>query len=400
MIFEETNVTTSVKERFLSVRALTRSICRPLQTEDHVVQPVVDVSPPKWHMGHTTWFFETFILKAFAPEYREFDPAFGFLFNSYYNTVGDRVQRDHRGFMTRPTLQEVHAYRDYVDAQLITFLDSQAASDQWTTIAPVLEVGLQHEQQHQELLWTDIKYILGTQPLFPAYREADTIDRSQPISGSVQWIKMPRDTYVIGHRGEDFAFDNEHGLHEVLLGDYQIADQPVSNGEYLEFIEAGGYRQFQHWHDEGWKWVQENRIESPLYWMYRDDTWWHYTLEGLKPVDRADMLRHVSWYEASAFAAWKGMRLPTEFEWEAAQDRFSWGHRWEWTSSAYAPYPGYRKPEGAIGEYNGKFMVNQQVLRGASAATSPNHSRSTYRNFFHPHLQWQYTGIRLARSQG
>lgn len=396
MISPETRTADSVIQRFLAVRERTEQICQPLAIEDHVVQPVVDVSPPKWHLGHTTWFFETFILKAFHTSYSEFDPDFGFLFNSYYNTVGDRVLRHNRGFVTRPVVARIYEYRAYVNASMREFLASDSAESQWHLIEPVLEVGLQHEQQHQELLWTDLKYILGTQPLYPAYAPSGTIDSDPEHPSSEPWLEIPGGVYTIGYQGQDFAFDNERMAHDVLLRDFRIASQLVTNGEYLEFMEAGGYSQFVYWHDEGWKWVNEHAVNSPLYWFQQDGTWYHYTLEGVKPVDPAAILKHVSWYEASAFAEWKGMRLPTEFEWEVAQDRFTWGARWELTSSAYAPYPGYKKPAGAIGEYNGKFMVNQYVLRGASVATYPNHSRATYRNFFHPHLQWQYSGIRLV----
>jgi len=377
---------------YKSVRKLTEDICAPLQTEDYVVQPIADVSPPKWHLGHTSWFFETFILKPFFMGYQEFDPQYNFVFNSYYETVGTRVIRTDRGNLSRPTVADIYKYREYVDEAMDKFLCAEPAAD----VKELLILGLNHEQQHQELLYTDIKYILGHNPLFPAYSKDYRSPKAQK-SPDNQLIKIEEGIYEIGFAGEGFSFDNELGRHKVYLQDFEISQALVTNREYLEFINAGGYQDFRHWHAEGWDWVNKNNVTAPLYWHNIDDTWHNYTYGGLQLVDWDDTLCHVSFFEAAAYAAWKGMRLPTEFEWEASAEQFNWGTRWEWTESAYLPYPGFVKAPGAIGEYNGKFMVNQQVLRGASEVTSPSHGRVTYRNFFQTHLQWQFTGIRLAK---
>jgi ergothioneine biosynthesis protein EgtB len=388
----------AVSERFRLVRELTENICAGLALEDYGSQPVVDVSPPKWHLGHTTWFFETFVLTVYSDAYRVFDQQFSYLFNSYYNNVGKRVQRVNRGQLTRPLVKDVYAYRAHVNEAMDAFLQKAIALPNYEEILSVVEVGLQHEQQHQELLWTDLKFILGTQPLKPRYAESGlTIDDEPTVAFEDTWIEIPEGTHTIGYTSKGFSFDNEHGKHEVKLDAFEIRSSLVRNEEYLEFIHAGGYEDFNLWHDEGWAWVQQNNIQAPLYWE-RDGADWHeYSLTGYRPVDPKQTLKHISFFEASAFARWKGLRLPTEFEWETAADYFEWGSRWEWTNSAYLPYPGYKIAPGAIGEYNGKFMVSQHVLRGASVATSPDHSRKTYRNFFHPPLRWQYTGIRLAK---
>jgi len=379
-------------DRLLETRERTEKICEPLQTEDYVIQPVVDVSPPKWHLGHTTWFFEEFILAPHYPGYQIFHEDFSFVFNSYYETVGKRVLRPDRGNLSRPSVREVYNYRHYVTAHLKDLLASGKADD----FRELLEIGIQHEQQHQELLITDIKYILGNNPLLPAYGEK-ALDEHPRKDTQTHWIAMAGDIYEIGFRGEGFCFDNELGRHQVLLQDYEIASSPETNQSMLDFIADQGYAQFDLWHAEGWDWVRGEGIKAPLYWHRIGGKWHYYTLRGLEPVDPAAHLAHISYYEAYALAQWKGCRLPTEFEWEAAQSVLNWGDRWEWTESAYLPYPGYRKASGALGEYNGKFMVNQKVLRGASVATSPGHSRGSYRNFFHPHLRWQFTGLRLAR---
>jgi ergothioneine biosynthesis protein EgtB len=383
------------KKHFSEIRSHTESICKPLEIEDYVTQPVVDVSPPKWHLAHTTWFFEQFILTVFDPDYRIFHPRYQYIFNSYYNTVGDRVLRQNRGNLSRPTVKEVYEYRSYVNNAMLRFLDKDLTSnEEWKEI---LELGLQHEQQHQELLWTDIKYILGTNPLYPKYSDdlpwkEDSIDLSQQ-----EWIAIKKGNYFIGYRGEDFCFDNELQRHEVHVDDYEISNQLVSNREYMEFIADGGYETFHLWLDEGWAWVKDKNIKSPFYWEKIDGNWHHYTLRGLMPIELNEAVKHISFYEANAFAQWKGQRLPSEQEWEIASQFFKWGQRWEITQSPYIPYPGFKTKEGAIGEYNGKFMVNQMTFRGSSVVTSPGHSRSTYRNFFHPHLQWQFTGIRLIK---
>ena len=376
---------------YREVRKRTGDICSPLQTEDYVVQPVVDVSPPKWHIGHTTWFFETFILKPYFMGYQEYDPDYNYVFNSYYETVGNRVIRTDRGNLSRPTVEEIRLYREYVDGAMERFLCEVVSDD----VRGLLILGLNHEEQHQELLYTDIKYILGHNPLFPAYSKKHV----SPVTekSGFEFIKLPEGIYEIGFKGEGFCFDNELNAHKVYLNAFEISPDLVTNAEYLEFINGGGYHDFRHWHAEGWDWVKTNGIEAPLYWHLINEEWHHYTFHGLEPLNLKEPVCHISYFEAYAYASWKGLRLPTEFEWEAAAPLLNWGRSWEWTESAYLPYPGFAKAPGAIGEYNGKFMVNQKVLRGASEVTSPGHSRITYRNFFQTHLRWQFTGIRLAK---
>jgi len=378
-------------EKYQTVRKKTIELCSPLQIEDYVVQPVEYVSPPKWHLGHTTWFYETFILLKHKKDYQEFHPLFAYLFNSYYETEGERVTRINRGNLTRPTVSEVLEYRKYVDRHMLEYFTTHQADP---NLDYVINLGLNHEMQHQELLITDIKYILGHNPLFPEY---DLIfpESGEPDPG-VDPIKIPAGNYTIGFQEDGFCFDNELDPHTVWLDDFTISGNLITNREFLEFIESGGYEDFNHWHAEGWDWVQQNNMCSPLYWHNRGGEWHCYTLKGLIPLKEGDFLTHISFYEASAYASWRSMRLPTEFEWEVASAHFRWGERWEWTSSAYQAYPGYAKAPGAVGEYNGKFMVNQIVLRGGSVATPPGHTRSTYRNFFHPDERWQYTGLRLV----
>ncbi|WP_423149232.1 ergothioneine biosynthesis protein EgtB [Rubrolithibacter danxiaensis] len=374
------------------IRKRTEEICAPLRTEDYVVQPIPDVSPPKWHLGHTTWFFETFILIPHAENYKPYNPDYNYVFNSYYETVGARVIRTDRGNLSRPTVNEIFLYRQHVDAAMAVLLYNDEKVNQ---LKDLIELGLQHEQQHQELLFTDIKYILGHNPLFPAY-SAD-YPSIKKTDTETAYVEIPEGVYEIGYQGLGFCFDNELSRHKVYLKNFSVSSALVSNKEYLEFINDDGYKNFRYWHSEGWDWVNKNHITKPLYWHEIDKVWFNYTLRGLEPVSESEPLSHISYYEAHAYAEWKGLRLLTEFEWEVAAVQFEWGHRWEWTESAYLPYPDFKKPAGAIGEYNGKFMVNQMVLRGASEFTPAGHSRITYRNFFHPHLQWQCTGIRLAK---
>lgn len=378
-------------DRYNAVRQHTRALCSPLAVEDHVVQPADFVSPPKWHLGHTTWFFEQFMLGK-RPGYKLFSPDMAYMFNSYYETVGKHVLRAHRGNMSRPTLQQVLDYRDHVDRAMQELLAME-------TLGPeqqyVLEVGLNHEQQHQELLLTDIKYILGNNPLFPAY---GPFAEGHAEEGPAAWVPISGGVQHIGHTGEGFCYDNELRRHPVMLEDHAISTRVVTNGEYLEFMQDGGYREVALWHSDGWQWLLDHGVQAPMYWHRTDGLWQHYTLQGLKPVDPALPLAHISFYEAAAYAQWKGCRLPTEAEWEADSGHFNWGQRWEWTNSAYLPYPGFAAPKGALGEYNAKFMVDQMVLRGASVATPPGHSRASYRNFFQPFHRWQYTGIRLAKN--
>ncbi|RZJ75838.1 MAG: ergothioneine biosynthesis protein EgtB [Flavobacterium sp.] len=386
------NSTKKLQEQYRKVRDHSLNICRPLAIEDYVVQPMADVSPPKWHLGHTTWFFETFILLPNFKGYTVFDPLYNFVFNSYYESVGARVIRTDRGNLSRPSVADVYRYREYVDTQMQAFFSSGDINNE---VATLVELGLNHEQQHQELLFSDIKYILGHNPLFPAYIEKPVFQK--PIHQPAAMISFREGVHEIGFNGTGFCFDNELGRHKVYLSSFEISNNPVTNAEYLQFIEAGGYQDFSHWHAEGWEWVRQQQGKSPLYWHFIDGEWMNYTLNGLQKIAPDEAVCHVNFYEASAFASWKGMRLPTEAEWEKASYSLNWGQRWEWTDSAYLPYPGFKKEAGAIGEYNGKFMVSQMVLRGASAATSEGHSRPTYRNFFHPKHQWQFSGIRLAK---
>lgn len=376
---------------FQLVRGLTVEICRPLNIEDYVPQPVAFASPPKWHLAHTTWFFEEMILKKFSSTYREFHSDFGFLFNSYYNTIGTRLFRADRGNITRPTVEEVMAYRKHVDAAMIDFLRTTENDE----VIDLVQLGLQHEQQHQELLLTDLKHTFGNNPIFPVYKENGILIEDE--NTDFGWLKVQEGLYSIGHDGNGFSFDNEHGRHQVFLHEFEISKSLVTNSELIDFINDDGYLRPELWLDDGWAWVQENNIQSPLYWHKKDGQWYNYTLGGFRRVKPEAIVSHVSFYEAHTFANWKGFRLPTEFEWEVASDQLKWGKRWEWTNSAYLPYPKFQIADGAVGEYNGKFMINQMVLRGASVATSPGHSRKTYRNFFQPHYQWQFSGIRLAK---
>jgi len=384
-------LTASLLDFFMETRKHSETLCEPLEIEDYVVQPVVDVSPPKWHLGHTTWFFEEFILKVHAKNYTVFDADFSFVFNSYYETVGKRVVRSDRGNLSRPSVEKVYLYRTYVTEAIKTLF----TQNQPKALYDLLEIGIHHEKQHQELLLTDIKYILGNDPLLPTYSEGL---EEHPIQNHTQdWISMEGGTYQIGHHSEAFCYDNELGRHTVYLEPYQISNKLVTNGEYLDFIVAEGYQKFHLWHAEGWDWVNQNTVTAPLYWHKIDEDWYYYSLKGLQKINPEAPLSHISYYEAFAYAQWKDLRLPSEFEWEAAQEFFPWGSRWEWTESAYLPYPNFKKANGALGEYNGKFMVNQKVLRGGSIATPTKHTRPTYRNFFQTPLRWQYTGLRLAK---
>ena len=379
---------------YAAVRALSLEICARLQPEDFVPQPIPDVSPAKWHLAHTTWFFETFVLVPHLDGYRVYDEAFAFLFNSYYEAAGPRILRTQRGNMTRPTTEEVRGYRRHVDGAMAE-LFSRKGSDM--DLVDLIQLGLHHEQQHQELMRTDILYTLGHNPLFPAFAKTRlnvALDQSEPN----EWVELDAGIYHIGFQGEGFCFDNELGRHRVFIEPCALRRQVVTAGEYLAFMEAGGYTQVEQWLSEGWAFAKTLDQHAPLHWHRKDDEWWQYTPQGLVPLELDAPVTHVSYFEADAYARWAGYRLPTEFEWEAAHERLDWGHVWEWTSSAYGPYPGFRTAPGALGEYNGKWMVNQQVLRGASVATSPGHARPTYRNFFAADKRWQYSGIRLAKN--
>jgi ergothioneine biosynthesis protein EgtB len=404
-------------QKYQQVRQLSEQICRPLSVEDYVIQSMADVSPPKWHLAHTTWFFEVFLLVPHLANYDVFHPRFSYLFNSYYETVGQRHPRPQRGLLSRPTVEEIYQYRAYVDQGMERLFQLGQLDP---TLNALIELGLHHEQQHQELLLTDIKHILATNPLRPAYRpELPAV--SQAVALTEQWIDYGGGLHPLGYKGDGFAFDNELPRHSIYLQDYQLAARPVTNGEYLEFMQAGGYQQPQHWLSEGWATVQQAGWRAPLYWEEIDDRWWIMTLAGLRPIHELEPVCHVSYYEADAYARWAGQRLPTEAEWElAAQVPLKgnflesgylhptpaadgtcpnqlFGDVWEWTQSAYHSYPGFRPAPGAVGEYNGKFMCNQMVLRGGSCVTSQSHIRSSYRNFFPPATRWQFSGIRLAR---
>ncbi|MEM7161744.1 MAG: ergothioneine biosynthesis protein EgtB [Bacteroidota bacterium] len=386
---------TDLLKLFCEVRRETEDFTRLLKIEDYIPQPVIFASPAKWHLAHTTWFFENFILKTFYSGYKEFDEDFAFLFNSYYKQAGKMLFRADRGNMTRPSVDEVYAYRAYVDRHIEELLKESFLPD----LEELIVLGLNHEQQHQELLKTDVKYLLGHNPIFPSILEDNLVQSNGELPS---WKSINEGVYEIGYAqnvesNSDFCFDNEQGRHKVYIHDFEIRNELVTNAEYIEFMEDGGYERPELWLDEGWTWCEENSIKSPLYWHKKKDSWWHFTFSGFCQLPLNEILCHVSYYEAEAFARWKGYRLPTEFEWEVAADSISWGKRWEWTNSAYLPYPKYKIAEGAIGEYNGKFMINQMTLRGASCATSKNHSRKTYRNFFHPHYQWQFSGIRLVK---
>ena len=385
-------------DEYLNTRQQTEHLCEPLTTEDYVPQAVDYASPPKWHLAHVSWFFEEMILKNYLENYQVFDPQYSFLFNSYYQTLGEKALRAERGLITRPTVSQVYSYRQHVDQHMQELINDEENIS--AELRDLVILGINHEQQHQELFITDLKYVFGLNPIFPVYhQDVDFLGLSHSKENAKEtgWYSFSEGVYEVGFQGEGFCFDNELGRHKTYLQNFQIAKNLVTNGEYIEFINAGGYQQFHYWLDEGWTWLTVHHISSPLYWHDIEGEWHQYTLAGLVPVDPDGILTHVSYYEAQAFATWKHCRLPTEFEWEVASGKLNWGLRWEWTSSAYQPYPGFKIGDGAVGEYNGKFMVNQMVLRGASLATAKGHSRSSYRNFFHPHLQWQFSGIRLAK---
>ena len=378
-------------KQFLDVRTQTEKICNPLKIEDYIPQPESFVSPPKWHLGHTTWFFEKMVLRQFSPTYKPFNLEYDFIFNSYYETVGKHLLRTNRGNLSRPTVEETYAYRKYVNTAMKNFL----SQEQELKIKNIVILGLNHEQQHQELLLTDIKYILACNPLLPKYKEKGIEETINQGDGS--WVHIPEGVYEVGFKGEGFCYDNELNRHKTYIQECEIQDHLVTNGEFIEFIKDDGYKKPRLWHSNAWKWIKEHHIEHPLYWTKKENEYWFFTLGGLTKINPQAQLIHVNYYEAYAFARWKEMRLPTEFEWEVAQNKLHWGSRWEWTESAYLPYPGYKQAEDASGEYNGKFMVSQKVLRGGSVGTAAGHTRSTYRNYFYPHENWQFTGFRLAK---
>ncbi|MEW4487149.1 ergothioneine biosynthesis protein EgtB [Thalassoglobus sp. JC818] len=428
---DSTKTIASLLDRLMAVRQFSAKIVDPLETEDFVIQTMPDVSPTKWHLAHTTWFFEQFILKPSMPGYRVFHPQFSFLFNSYYNAVGERHPRMQRGVLSRPTVREVLEYRTYVDQALEDFLQQPPSNE----VGDLIEIGINHEQQHQELMLTDIKHVLSCNPLRPAYR-VNLNEFKASETAPLIWISFAGGITEIGVEGDGFHFDNESPRHEVLNRDFELASRLTTNGEYLQFVESDGYQNPSLWLSEGWDQVQACHWKAPLYWERIDGEWQEFTLGGMRPLDPHAPVTHVSYFEADAFARWSNCRLATEAEWETvgqiesvaqsnsfvgnfAEDDFlhpiAWhpeaqksgqtasgihqfyGDVWEWTASPYVAYPGYQPAPGAIGEYNGKFMSSQWVLKGGSCATSRTHIRPSYRNFFHPDKRWQFTGIRLAR---
>ena len=383
----------NILDHYQSVRNHTKSLCKPLEIEDYTPQSADFASPPKWHLAHTTWFFEEMILKQFFKDYKVFNDEFSFLFNSYYNTVGKRIPRHERGLITRPSVTTVYQYRDYVDEHIEKLLNAIPIDE---GVSKLVILGINHEQQHQELLITDIKYTLSRNPTNPKLYEksyCNNLEESQPL----KFIDIAEGIYNIGHNKNEFCYDNELGHHRVFLESYAIASRLTTNREFIEFIDAGGYEMTKYWLDDGWHFIDTNNIKHPLYWEKNNGIWYVYTVAGRERLNLNAPVTHISFYEANAYAHFKNKRLATEFEWEVANDKFNWGKTWEWTNSAYLPYPNYKQDEGAVGEYNGKFMINIMVLRGSSIATSPNHSRPTYRNFFSPETRWQFSGIRLAK---
>lgn len=402
---------------YQNVRGLTELLIKPLSAEDMLVQAIPHASPTKWHLAHTTWFFETFLL-AMSDDYSPFDPLFGYLFNSYYNAIGDRIARNQRSILSRPSAEQVQSYRRNIDQRMHRLLNGLLDPER----ASRTLLGLHHEQQHQELILTDIKIALGSNPLRPAYLQPSS--RLPPVSSSLRWVDFPEGLYLIGHSGQDFAFDNESPRHQVFLRPFQLASRLTTCGEFLAFMQDGGYERPELWLSDGWDTCRAQGWKAPLYWEKQKSTWYCYTLTGLRPLEQDEPICHVSYYEADAFARWSQARLPTEAEWEVAAatlpltgsflEAHHWhpctqesdqplsgmfGEVWQWTASPYLGYPGYRVHPGALGEYNGKFMCNQFVLRGGSCLTPRSHFRISYRNFFPPDARWQFTGLRLARDK-
>jgi ergothioneine biosynthesis protein EgtB len=414
-----------LSERYRAVRGFSETLCEPLVAEDYVIQSMPDVSPTKWHLAHTSWFFETFVLKPAAPDYRPLHPQYAYLFNSYYVAAGERHCRDKRGLLSRPTVAETYQYRAFVDQQMLALLES-AGPEQWSRLDPVVTIGLHHEQQHQELILTDIKHVLASNPLRPVYKELGSVASS--ATRPLGWATHDEGLQWIGHEGDGFAYDNEAPRHRQWLQPFRLANRLVTNGEYSAFMEDGGYERPELWLSEGWHAVQTHGWQAPGYWEKRDGRWWLMTLSGMRVIHEAEPVCHVSYFEADAYTRWAGARLPTEAEWEVAAEGVApdgnfvesgifhpqplrdgppdtslhqmFGDVWQWTRSPYTPYPGFEPAMGALGEYNGKFMCNQFVLRGGSCATSRSHIRRTYRNFFPPEARWQFTGLRLAKDGG
>lgn len=411
-----TQAASALRDRFREVRATSLALAAPLSAEDQCIQSMPDASPTKWHLAHTTWFFETVLLQPHAGGYRPFDPRFHYLFNSYYEALGPRHPRPHRGLLTRPSVDEVHAYRRHVDEAVTTLLEQDGLD--WAAIEPIVTLGLHHEQQHQELLLTDILHALSCNPLLPAYKPASgPALRLAAVPPAMRWIEQPGGLVEVGHAGQGFSFDNETPRHKALVQPHAIADRLVNCGDYAQFIADGGYQRAELWLSDGWAAVQANGWRHPAYWLAPDDPrlglggqhpqqggsagWQVFGLHGVRPMEADAPVSQLSFYEAAAYAEWAGARLPTEFEWEAAFDAPGIaqmaGHVWQWTRSSYDPYPGFRPMPGIAAEYNGKFMVGQLVLRGGSVATPEGHTRPSYRNFFPPAARWQFSGLRLAK---
>jgi len=405
---------------YSNIRAFTEKLCEPLETEDYVIQTMPDVSPTKWHLGHTSWFFEAFVLGKADPNYKSIHPLYTYLFNSYYIQVGERWFRQHRGLLSRPTVKDIFEYRKFVNENVLEFIEN-ADEKIYKEYATIIEIGLNHEQQHQELLLTDIKHVLSINPLNPVYSARENI--IQNGLAEMKWVNIDGGIYEIGNEGNEFCYDNETPRHKDFLNPFMLANRLVTNGEFLEFIEDGSYEKAPLWLSDGWAIIESEKWKAPFYWEKKDGEWWNFTLNGFRKVNPKEPVTHISYYEADAFAAWRDLRLPTEAEWEVASRKLNYegnfvdkeiyhptslrnekdglnqmyGDVWEWTRSSYSPYPGYNPLPGALGEYNGKFMSSQMVLRGGSCATSQSHIRNTYRNFFPPHSRWQFMGLRLAK---
>ncbi len=398
----------TLANQYTETRERTSQICSPLETEDFTVQPCPQVSPPKWHLGHTTWFFEEMILTKYKDHYTRYNESFQKLFNSYYKSAGEHWIQGKRGNLSRPTVANIFDYRKNIDKKILNFLDTEPYN---ADIHFILELGIQHEQQHQELLLMDIKYILGTNPDFPKYNKL-TLTKGKASTNT--WESFEEGIYEVGHTGKGFGYDNEGPRHKTYIYPYSVRKECISNGEYLEFISDGGYSEPRHWLSEGWSWVNAERVKSPLYWFKKEGEWYEYTLHGLATLDLNHPVTHISYFEADAFAKWSGNRLPTEFEFEAFyknKDTAILSSKldhptslnqqtnqvWSWTRSQYSPYPGFKTFDGKLGEYNGKFMCNQFVLRGGCVATPKNHYRTSYRNFYQPQQRWMFSGIRIAK---
>jgi len=414
----------SLAELYKAVREFSHTLAEPLEIEDYVVQSMPDVSPTKWHLAHTSWFFETFVLSKALPDYKPPNPQYAYLFNSYYVLAGERHLRPKRGLISRPTVEETYSYRNHVDEGLLQFMEN-AGDKEWRDLASVIEIGIHHEQQHQELILTDIKHVLSENPLHPEYINKKKNGRTANTTQELRWVAFEGGIFNIGHQGDGFGYDNEYPNHKVYLNPFKLGSRLITNAEYMEFIEDGGYETPEIWLSEGWSSVETNGWIAPLYWQKQNGQWTEFTLSGLRKVAPDEPVTHVSYFEANAYARWAGSRLPTESEWEAAASNLEkdgnfvenlnfhplsldkssngnplkqmFGDVWEWTQSSYSAYPGYKTPPGALGEYNGKFMCNQMVLRGGSCATSKSHIRKTYRNFFPADARWQFMGIRLAK---